>query len=272
MTDMDRNSKPDTVLLLDIVAGDPWTDYSQYRTSLTDQGTYLEDDTLDRTAFVSPREITLVWDIQSGDSGTLIEMGNAGSFSYRITKSGSNILCRENGLTRIQATLPSILVGTDTKYLIHWSCYPFSTGTRSELMLHNYTSGETVIAQATHVAGTITPGDILTVGGTNGGGSLFTGGLDFHYVRVGRRFHSTSEAREDWITETTPPSVTQVRRDAAIVPNRATVGIAADNELVGPALMWTGWAFLQADRRLQGPLVNTRVPSPLQVEFDYQPE
>lgn len=140
---------------------------------------------------------------------------------------------------------------------------------RSELAVYNADAPEWAHAQTTHLAGTASASDTLTVCAGYGGGSAFSAGPSaFHSVRIGARFHSTAEALEDWVAETTPPAVTMTRRAAPIIPDRATLDVADDGSFCGPAHLWSGHAFEQADRRLVSPLVNLRIADPIQITDD----
>ena len=260
MTDIHAQAKPDTVLLLDAVAADPYIDFSQYRTDLADNTTYLDESPSARTAIDTDREISLVWDVTSGETGVLVEHGNGVTYGYQVSVTAGNVIeCRENGTLRVSLTM-SGLTTSDRKVLIVWSKHRYDTEARSVLLFYNFTSTSFTIAQATHPTDTTSATDTLTIGAGYGGATPFAGGLDFYYVRIGRRFHSTTESREDWVTQSTQPSTTQTRRGAVLVPDRSTMtaSLAADGDFVGPAHLWAGHVFEQSDRRLAAPLVNVR--------------
>ena len=257
MVAISRNSKPDTVLLLDTAPADPWVDYSQLRTDLADQGTYLSEASSARTAINTPREISIVVDHATGQSGVLLSHGNNITYGYRVDISSNSVFVRENGSTRATVSLPDHNAA-GRKFLIHWSKHADGTN-RSELMVYNFTAGTFAHMQTTHAVGAGTNAShTLTVGAAFGGLNTYTGGLGaFHFVRIGRRFHSTTEAREDWITQTTPPATTMLRRSPVLAPDRSTLtNLGTDGSFAGPPHLWAADAFEQSDRRLMGPMTN----------------
>ncbi len=263
-------SKPDTILLLDATAGDLFVDLSQNRTNLTDNTTYFDEATSARAAIDAPREVAVVVDMRTGDDGVLVELGDAGGYSWRVRLSGSGLIeVAEGGLLLASVEPPGLAAGAQT-YLVHWSQHPVEGGSvRSELAVYNFDAPEWAHAQQTHIAGTADATDTLTVCAAYGGATPFSGGVAaFTAVRIGRRHHSGCEAAEDWIATASPPSTTQTRRTAPIIPDRATLDIADDGSFCGPAHLWGGHAFEQADRRLVSPLVNLRIRDPLQIRDD----
>lgn len=271
-TSISAKSLPDTVLLLDFAAGSDEIDYSQYRTDLTNNGTYLSEANSARTAIGAGtdfREITVSVDISTGETGILVQLGNNVSYSYRMAVVASNVLeCRENGTLRVSATLPSIAVG-DRTYIICWSQYPYAGTVRSELFIYQTTAATYAHDMATHAAGTVSATDTLTVGAGYGGATAFAGGLDFQYVRIGWRHHSFTETYEQFVTATSQPTMTQVRGGTPLVPDRGSLDIASDESFVGPALLWSGHGFAESARRLLGPLVNIQVRDPVTLDNDY---
>lgn len=262
-------AKPDTVLLLDPVATDPWIDLSQHRTDLVDNTTYVSEANSARVALECPREIAMVVSAAHGDAGILAQLGNAGGYSWRIRIDGDVVEVAENAILRASVDLPSPS-GTAVAYLIHWSLHEDGVGSvRHELAVYNFDSDEWAHAQASHGAGTMTATDTLTVGAGFGGASPFDGGLAaIGKVRIGRRFHAVTEAAEDFVGLTTAPTMTQVRRDAPLVLDRASLDISDDGAFAGPAYLWSGHAFEQSDRRLVSPLWNLRVHDPAQLTAD----
>lgn len=261
-------AKPDTVLLLDPVETDPWIDLSQYRTDLADNGTYVSEASSARAALDAPREIAIVATIAHGDEGILAQLGDAGGYSWRVRVSGDVVEVAENATLRASVDLPS--PGDPVAFLISWSTHPDGvSGVRHELAVYNFDAGEWAHAQATTGAGTMDAADTLTIGAGYSGAAPFDGGLSaIGKVRIGRRFHSGCEAAEDFISETTPPTTTQVRRGAPLVPDRSTLDIADDGAFAGGAYLWSGHAFEQADRRLVSPLLNLRIHDPIRIAHD----
>lgn len=272
MTAISTLAKPDTVLLLDTSAGDIFVDGSQYRTNLTDNTTYVDEPYSARVAFRSPREIAIVVAASRDNSGVLAELGNAGGYSWRVKINGaSEVEVAEDGILRASVELPSLSKSAST-YLVHWSSRLTTAGyIRHELAVYNFDAGEWAHAQATHAESFASSGHTLTVGAAAGGAVAYDGGLAaISKVRIGRRFHSLTEAAEDWIGLTTPPTMTQVRRGAPLSPDRSTLDLASDGSFAGPAHLWSGHAFEQSDRRLVSPLVNLRVHDPIRISNDSQ--
>jgi hypothetical protein len=261
-------AKPDTVLLLDAVATDPWVDLSQHRTDLADNTTYVSEASSARVALATAREIAIVVSVATGEEGILAQLGNAGGYSWRVRISGDAVQVAENSILRASVDLPSP-DKDPLAFLIHWSIHEDGLSVRSELAVYNFDADEWAHAQATHSAGTMSATDTLTVGAGLSGASPFDGGLAaIGKVRIGRRHHAVAEAAEDFVALTTAPTMTQVRRDAPLVPDRGTLDIADDGAFAGPAYLWSGYAFEQADRRLVSPLVNLRIRDPIQLTND----
>ncbi|WAS91589.1 hypothetical protein [Nannocystis punicea] len=279
MTDISSNSKPDTALLLDAFLSDHFIDHSQYHKDVVEQDLgpthWLAEASSARTAINGSREISLLWKIQSGQTGVLIDHGSSSTtYSYRIdVTSGNLVRCRYNNSTVVSANLPGVVAATDHTFLISWCQHPSAPNYRSELYIYNLTLGGAnfVFTTGQHLVVTASPTDTLSIGAGFGGSSPFAGGTDFNQVRIGRRFHSTTEQWEDWISQRKPPDMTQLRRSPPLVPDRATLDIADEGSLVGPAHLWSGHAYEQADRRLLGSLVNTRVYDPLRITNTFAP-
>lgn len=277
-TSIDRNSKPDTALLvLPDGAGSAAlaVEASQYRNdnSLVDATTYVHETPSRRTAITYPREISLVLDLTNATVGVLLKHGEDAAnsnYTYRVSVGlGGVITCRENGNVCVTGFLPGV-GGTSKSYLIHWSTRAEGTSVRSELLLYNITDGGFSFSQATHAGGTTDLEWNLYLNGSaaDAGPATLT---RWRAARIGRRFHSTTEAKEDWLSERTPPSVSQLRRVGPLVPDRATLDLADDGSLAGPAHLWSGYSFRENDRRLVGPLLNLRVRNPLELVNTYAP-
>lgn len=254
MVAVNRNSKPDTVLFLDFAAGNDQVDYSQYRTNITNNTTYLSEANSARTALDGPREISIVVDLTNADSGVLIDHGNGATYGYRIDFSGGSVRCRINGTTVLSLAPPSIGAG-ETKYTVSWNQKPVGGGVYFGELFVCSSSAQAVI-QGSYTIFAADPTHTLTVGAANGGGSTFSGGLaDIYFVRIGRRFHSTQEAFEDFNTQSTPTAVTGTIRTPPLVPDGDTLPVLVEEDnFVGPSHLWSGHVITQADRRLIGGL------------------
>lgn len=264
-------AKPDTVLLLDIVAGNDEVDYSQSRTNLTNNTTYLTEANSARTALSGNREVAVVVQLTSSDTGILVNHGNGGATSYRLTINvAGTVLAQENGSTVVSLALPSLAV-SERNVLICWSQFQYGSSVRSEVFAYNYTAGTFAYAAATHSETVPSASDTLTINGQHGGGGGHSGGLaDWLYLRIGRRHHSVTEVREDWLGQSSPPTMTQTRRLAPLLPDRTNItDMAADDALCGPEYLWSGHVFTHADRRLVGPIVNARIQNPVTITYAY---
>lgn len=275
MATIDRLSKPSTVYLsLPAGAGVAAlaTDAGQYRTDLTAAATYARELASARAALTYPRAVSVVVDLNRDDEGTLVDHGNgAGGSSFRLYLAGSGLIqCYEAASIRVSGTLPGI-DGVTRRYLIHWASRLEGSAVKTELLLVNLGSSAVVYAAASHTAGTTSAAYNLAVNANGAGGNSNVAASRYRTVRIDRRFVTCVEAWEDFIAETTPPSMTQVRRAAPLVPDRATLDVADDGALVGPAHLWAGATFRDCDRRLVGPLVNVRVPSPYAITMSYAP-
>jgi hypothetical protein len=258
--------------LLDFAAGNDEIDYSQERTNLTNSAPALVEATSARTAFTTRREIAMVLQVTNTDTGYLLDHGdNLGNYSYRMRIAvAGTVRFQENGSIIASVAIPDLAAG-ERNILFHWSQFADGSSVRSEFLLYNFTAGTYTFSTVTHAATTPDPADTFTVNGTADGEVGFSGGLaDWVYLRIGRRFHSTTEAKEDWVSTTAAGSTTQMRPDAVLVPERTTLtGLAADGAFVGPEYLWAGHAYTEASRRLVGALVNVQARDLLTLNNDY---
>lgn len=239
------------------------TDVSQYRTALTNNTTYVSEANSARTALASPREISVVVEISTGQTGVLVQHGGAVAHSYRVRVAAGNVVeVSEAGVTLLSVTLPGVGVVAH-EYAILWTQHPDGASVRSELAVVRVDTEEWAHAQGTHTGTTPSGTDTLTIGAGHGGATAFSGGVAaFNAVRIGRRHHSGAEHQEDWVAERTPPASTEVRREAVLVPDRDTLDVTEDGTFCGPAHLWAGYAFQEHAARLVGPVVGVRVLSP----------
>lgn len=258
MTDLHRLSKADTVFL-GLVAGGLAVDQSQERVDLTDNTTYLRESSSARTAITAPREISLLFTAKTGDSGILLNHGtnDGASSTFRVDVTGGVLRCLENGSVRVQAALPA-LSGSDREFIAQWSTRPEGTQVRSELIVINDTIGTLAFAFATHAVGTTNSGWSLQVGGYGNAPTTPYDIADISGVRIGKRFHSMTEAVEDFRAESTKPALLGTVRDA-VLPINADLGL--EGQFAGPAYLLAGAAARDDDRRLISPLVNVRAPA-----------
>lgn len=271
MTDLHENSKLDTALLLDAAAADLYVDNSQYLTDLADNTTYLDESPSARTAIAAPREVTVIFNMLSGQTGTLVDHSNGVTVGYRVEVTAGNALrCIEAGVIRVAATIPSLDAVSDRKILVQWSEFPDGSNTRSELAIYNFTAGSWTHAQATHAVTTPNTSHTLTIGARYGGSNAWPD-LDILQVRIGVRFHSGAEALEDWVTTTSAPTVEAAQRCEGTPIDRSTE-IGTHGAFAGPAALATGRSTKQANRRLLSPVANVVVGSPSTLTSSYGPD
>lgn len=270
MTALDTNSKGDTELLVKGPgAANLITDLSKHRDNLTNNTTYVSEAASDRTALAAPREVAIVVDLRSGDTAYLLEHGTGDgvNFSYQVEIFGTTIKCNEDGTMRVSAVMPGLGVGAK-KCLIAWSVRPEGASVRSELALYNFDTDEWAIAVATHAETTTDPAWSLVINGDGAGASGLADIGDFYSVRIGRRFHATTEAKEDWVGLTTPPDLDQ-RRRTPLLPLAPPLPV--EGEFSGPVYGQALVNTRSVELRGVGCLVNMRPTAPFTETNAYDP-
>lgn len=263
MTDLHANSKSDTILLLDTGVADPWTDLGPERTDLVDQTTYIEEDPSARSAIAAPRNITIKVAMQSGWSGILLYFGPlVGTYSYQISLAASVLSFAENGILRTSVTVPG-LTGSNRTVLINWSQRVEGANVIDDVAVGNLTTGEWVFGRGSHAAFTPNSAHILSIAAKTGGTSAYTGLIDaFTAVHIGRRFHSSTEAMQDWGTAATAATFDGYDRAPILTGTAATLVLPAEGEFVGPSYYWAAVATRQAAQRAVGAFANLSIRSP----------
>jgi hypothetical protein len=271
VTALHRNSKLDTVFFGDALVTDLFTDLSQNRTPLDDLTTYLEEAPSARTALDAPREVAVVFSMSTGDEGVVLEHGNVAIYGYQVRVVGDALICSESGTDLVTVDIPG-LTGSDRPLMVHWSQFVDGSDVRSEVVVFNGITSEWAFGFATHAPNATDPTDTFTVGAGIGGSNPFDAGLAaIRQVRIGARFHSLTEAAEDWIAETTPPTVDAAQRCEG-TPVTVDTLIGDDESFAGPAAIYAGRATHQAGRRLLSPVVNHLVlGAPLLLRSTYVP-
>lgn len=261
-TELHRCSKFDTALLLDAAADDIFVDQSERRTNLADNTTYVSEAASARAAIDAPRNLTVVFDMASDDHGILLQLGSAGTYSYRISLADGDISVAEAGATRATLHVPG-LAKVPITVLVHWSQRVEDGDVVSELAIYNYTANAWGVVSAKHGAETPDPAHTLTVAAGVGGASAFTKGIEgIAAVHIGRRFHSTTEASEDWVAASSPGAFDGQDRTPLLTGAAAELAIAAEGSLAGPSMLWAGVATRQATARTVGPFINARPALP----------
>ena len=288
-TILDRLSKADTRALLIRDGGgaaDLAVDQSQWRTDLTNNTTYLTS-TDTRLAVVAPREIAVVVKLATGNSGIVLNWGNVAgtTYIYRITISAGSVQFGHNNALLTSITPPN--VGAIYRlYAIHWSTdYDYVEGTYySEMAVCDLTTGTWSITRITHSSPNAPAGgDQFNVIGRGAGSSPFTGGIGVvDYVRVGCRFHSTTEAKEDWYAESSAPSVDGVQLPIELAPastsyytenpaNDISDAILDAGTFAGPAEFAATINAAANRKRLIGSLLNEEMNAPPIYQDTYLP-
>lgn len=248
------------------------TDISQERTNLTNNTTYVDEAMSARTAIDAPRSISIVVDLKSTDLRPLLHLGtDATHYSYRVNIGSGAIQVGEANSTLVSVAVPSLAV-TPRKCLIHWGVRPDGANNKSELLIYNFDTSEWAFGSAVHAVNTPSATDTLTIGGSTGGGQLFSGGLTaFHVVRIGRRFVSGTEASEDFVDETSPPAFSGRRRTPLLTSPSSEFMFSGPGEFAGPQFFTALAATQAADARGKTALVNVVHTNPATEYNDYAP-
>lgn len=289
MATLHRNSKADTRFFSDRAAGGAAnlaTDISQYRTNLTNNTTYLTS--LDaRLAVRSPREIACVVKLATGNSGILLNWGNtAGTvYIYRITISGGTPQFGHNNALLTFLAPPNISA-TARLYAIHWSTdYDFNASTYfSEFAICDLATGTWAVSRIAHTQPQApVAAEQLNLIGRGAGSSPFTGGIAVvDYLRIGCRWHSTTEASEDWGSESAAPTITGIQPNVELAPSSPSFFSQDPNEDVADVLLDEGTfggpiefaAVINAGastKRLFSPILNVTPNDPVTHDNTYVP-
>lgn len=263
MTALNANSKSDTAFLGDARGGGGaavlTVDLSSHRLDLTNNATYLQELASARTALSTPREITAYFEADDNDAGILINHGNAlgTAYTYRVFIKAGAVEVYENGVLLASLDLPNVSP-VDRAYALQWSTrMDGSISAQSELTICDVTGGEYAHAFFRHTPASTSAAYAFNVCGYGAGVSAFPIAKVLA-VRIGRRFHSSAEFKEDWIAATTPPTIGATLRDPPL-PLTADVEQSTEAAFAGPAYLWSGYNTRQSDRRLVSPVANLRI-------------
>lgn len=274
MTALSRLSKCSTVFLCDpqgAGAAALATDISQRRTNITNNATYVSEANSARTALGYPRAVSIVVNATNTSSGVLVYHGTAGGYSYRVRINGGAAEVAENGSLITSVALPG-MVASARKALIHWSQRAEDSSVRSELTVYNFVTGQWAFSSALHSATTPLATNTLTIGAAHAGATTFSGGVSaFFTVRIDQRHVSGTEAREDFVSQSTAPTLTGRHRTPLLTFPTSEMSIADEGELAGPVYLMAAAATRQADSRLVGAPVNLVVRSPTIEDNTYSP-
>lgn len=250
-------------MLLDTALDDLFVDHSEQRTNLDDNTTYISETTSARAAIGAPRNVAIIIDMGSDDAGIVLQLGTVAVYSYRLTVASDCVVTAwEAGAAVASVAMPEPGKSA-VRALIHWSTRVEGSSVVSELAVYNFDAGLWAFTAATHAAATPDPAHHLTIGAGASGASTYGGGIGaIHAVHIGRRFHATTEASEDWVLESTPPTFDGRDRSPLATGPADELAIAGEGSFAGPSLLWAGAATRQATARGVGPLVNARPRTP----------
>ena len=273
---LDRNSKADTRLLA-LAGGGLAVDVSQWRANLTNHTTYHTSGDA-RLAPRSPREISVVVDLGSGQDGILVNWGNVAgtSYQYRIRIDSGAPTFGVNDAD-IGSVNPPNLSGTPKSYLIHW-CVDYdlvAASYYSEIAICDIGGNVWEVQRIEHdQPQVVSGGEQFNLLGYGAGVDKFTGGLALvDAVRIGCRFHSVCEGSEDWVVESSAPSITGVSPTVELAPSSSSFFAEDPNEDVANAMLDEGTfagpiefaSNINATaqhRRLYSPILNVVCNSP----------
>lgn len=298
MAIFNRNSKADTLALYLNGGGgaaDLVTDHSQwadYGGTLANGGTYLWSNLNAWLALPagSPREIALVVSLDNNDAGIILHYGATDglSFLYKVTVNGAGSVAfvQNSGTTLATIALPGV-TGTASPYILHWSTgYDELADTWfSEFALCRIASGAWTIQRVAHaepIAAGV--GWQINISGYGAGLSLFSGGIGaYTSVRISARFHTTTEAAEDWFAESATPTVVGYQPPVELAPvtreffqadpaDDVSDALLDEDSFAGPA-EWVGVLHAGANRqRLYSPLLSLRFNDPPTLTPDWEPD
>lgn len=275
MTILSRLSKADTIFLAQpngAGAAALAVDLGQERTNLTNNTIYVSESPSARTAITAPREVAIAVDLTNASSGVLLFHGNAGGYGYRLRVSAGAIEVSESALLLVSVAIPDMAAGARA-CLVSWCQRVENLDVVSEVAVCNLVTGAWAFGTATHASNAVSATDTLVIGAGFGGSSAFSGGpTAFRKVRISRRFHSTTEQAEDFVSESTPPAMTGRRRTPMLTGPSDELLISNEGQFAGPSYLWALAATRQADTRTVTPLVNVVPKSPYVETSDYQPE
>lgn len=253
------------------------TDYSQYRTNLTTAATYAYEDPSARTSFDKEWCVELIFEWDPGSSGILINHGtyDGVSYTYRISATKGATVVFESTTGPIYIEL-NIDPGSTKSYLVYWSCRDINeTGhTYHECGVYDIAAATWTKEYTTIATSGITTSTSwrLNLGGYGAGTSVYDYGMSaVEMVRIGCRYHSTEEVYLDFVTSTTPDTVTAIRRCGLVPVDTSTTTISDDGSFAGPSLLVAGSACKRNDRRLLSPLLNIRMSPNNLLDYNYSP-
>lgn len=268
LTPLSDDTKPDTRLRS--TSGSLEVDLSQRLTDLTASGSGAYETTSARTAIDSPLSVEIFFTADNGDTGILVSHGDTGdtAHGYRIEIDGSsNVVVSDTSNTIFSEALPSVAAGSKT-YGVMLSVEPndLTTGAsdayRFELTIYNVDDDEWALHQASSAVLPVSATHAFAVGGRYNGATLseaYSGTIT--ELRVGRRFHTSTEFREDWVAQSTPGAVSSMLPSPELTADAAST-IGDDGNAAGPVYALSTLAHRMNSTRLLSPLLNMLAVSP----------
>jgi hypothetical protein len=253
-------SKPDTRILL--TTTDLLTDLSQWAVDLTAAGAAAYEEESERTAINGDgrgRSLEIDFEADTSSAGVLIDHGGGdASPSYQLKIKSNAIECNAGLSTLGSLPLPD-LDGSLAHFVASWSTEPnpLTTGgsdaLRSELTVFNAGTGTIARLVFEHAVTVSSVLDHLGIGGVWSGALMNFAYTDtIHVLRISSRYHTSIETREDFVLQTTAPSV-----DGWVVAELQRLPAAALEvaELAGPQYQVAAPAAVEHRARLASPLV-----------------
>lgn len=280
--DDQANEKPDTRLLVD-VGSSKTTDLSQRKTDLSASASWAYESPSDRTELSTNREITVQFDADTGSSGSLVYIGSTDDADWHawMRIAGNKLYCywRLDGAaaTAIFSAIDLPNLGAVLRtYTVQWCTRPNPLTTAasdtqvSELFIIDHDTADSyAIHRAEHSDIAPTPGTTsFSIGMQWYSGSEHTAYTDtIAYVRVGKRFHSTTEGKEDWRAQTSPAAlVGESRVEMLRLPQ--SIGWADDGHFAGKQYAYAAACHRQNALRLLSNIWQLSIEDPEENEDD----
>ena len=262
-------SKADTVFRS--VAANPEVDLSQEATDITATSGGAYEAPSARTAIsYSGRELTVTFTASTSSSGTLLYRGDTGGTStdFLIDISSSSLRLQDANGTVLSVPI-SGLTASATPFNAHFCtrANPLTTGASdayfTECAIESVVGGKWSYGRAEHADAAHVAGDNLSIGGEWNGASLANAYSDtVSMVRIGTRFKSTTELREDFSASTAATPTSGENQAAPLVAIAGSSELGDGGSVAGPAYMLAGAQVRDCARRVMSPLVSTRFHLP----------
>lgn len=292
-----RNSKPDTRLLVIEDGGGAASlavDISQWESNLINNTTYLVST---NSALGRVKTIQIVANIEEDDLGYLANFGAAdgSTWIYNVEVRGPAGVIRFNfnNDTELAAVeIPNIGAARRT-YLIHWTIFysVLDASYVSEFAICDIATDTWEFFRQKHAApNSPALGDQFNLSGFGAGTYTFDGGLaNIESVRLSDAYHSTTHAQEDWITESSAPTIVGIEPSLELIPlSEGSFEDYTSGDDVSLRLLASGTGFLEPSyagpaeligtmsaeansKRLWSPLLNVKINRSPTLQNTYLP-